>query len=120
MPLSMQQVGMFRCFEGTFIFDTSSSGPSDYIIIPPDVDRISVQLEVLSSCVATVEATCSLFSEVESNTATWKAWDNGNITGGVVSQDATKGPISSLRLRVITPLAGTQAKINVRAQRGNP
>ena len=118
--LSMTQVSSFRCFEGSWTFSTTSTGASDYIIIPPDVDRISAQLKVSSTASAVLEATCSTFSEIEAATAIWKEWDQGASTGDQVLQDATKGPVSAIRLNVKTALAGNNAAVSIRAQRGNP
>jgi hypothetical protein len=120
MPFSMSQINGFRCFEGSFIFSTSSTGVSDYIIVPYDSDRVSVQLAVLSTASVSIEATVSTQAEVEAGTARWKEWDNGAITGGAISQDSTKGPISALRINVKTALAGNNAFVSVRSQRGNP
>lgn len=116
--LELKQIFGFRCYEGDFVFDTSNTGVSDYITIPPDGDRVSVQLSVLSTASVTVEATISSQAAIESDTAIWKAWDNGAITGGATSQDSTKGPVAAIRIIVNTALAGNNAYLSVRVQKG--
>jgi len=118
--LLLKQVGLFRCFEGTFNLSVSATGVSDYIVIPNDVDRVSVQLFVPSTAVGIIQGTISTQEEIEAGTAYWKDWDAGSTTGGTVLQDSTKGPVAALRLNVLTALAANTAKISVRAQRGNP
>lgn len=115
MMLSLKQIGALNCFEGKFMFDTTSTGVSDYIIIPPDVEKTSVQLQVLSTAEVTIEATLSTIEDVTTGTATWLAWDNGYITN-TVSQDATKGPVGAVRIRVKTALAGNNAIVNIKTQ----
>lgn len=118
--LQLQLINGFRCYEGDFVFDTSNTGVSDYIVIPPDGDRISVQLYVISTASVTVQATVSSQSAIESDTAVWKDWDNGAVTGGAVSQDSTKGPVAAIRISVNTALAGNNAVLSVRVQKGSP
>lgn len=116
--LELSQIFGFRCYEGDFIFSTASTGVSDYVIIPPDGDRVSVQLQVLSTASVTVEATISSIASVLSDTAIWKAWDNGAITGGAISQDSTKGPVTAIRILVNTALAGNNAMLSIKVQKG--
>jgi hypothetical protein len=118
--LLLKQVGLFRCFEGTFSLSVAATGTSDYIVIPNDVDRVSVQLQVPSTAVGTIEGTISTQAEIEDGTALWKEWDLGSTTAGTILQDATKGPVAAIRLNVLTALAANTAKVSVRAQRGTP
>lgn len=111
--LTLNQIGALNCFEGVFIFDTTNVGTSDYIIIPPDVDKVSVQLSVISTASVTIEATLSTIDDVSADQAIWLAWDNGYISNST-SQDATKGPVGAIRIRVKTALAGNNAIVNVK------
>lgn len=114
--LELKQVGAFRCFEGTFSFDTTATGASDYVLINPDSDRVSIQLSVLSTAKAGVEATISTENEILADTALWKLWGNGLITGGDVSQDSTNGPVRAIRINVDTAKAGINAYLSVATQ----
>lgn len=114
--MELDRIGAFRCFQGTFNFSTDLSGPSDYIVIPPDAWQISVQLQMLSTAAATIEATVSTYTEIEAGTAVWKAWDNGIVPAGGISQDSTKGPIGAVRVNVTTPAPGDNAVVSIRTQ----
>jgi hypothetical protein len=106
-----------RPADGTYELQTDSTGPSDYIAIPTDTPAVSVQLLVLSTASATVQATVSTLQEVQDGVAHWKDWDEGAITGGAIGQDATKGPITALRLNVLAALPGPNAILSVKLLR---
>jgi hypothetical protein len=114
--LSLTQIGAFRCFEGSFAIDTTNTGASDYVIIEPDAYSVSVQLKVLSTANAALEATCSTIAEVVAGTADWVEWSSGDITGGAVGQDAPMSPITAVRINVKTAKAGNQALLCVKTQ----
>lgn len=114
MPLSLTKTTIARCFEGTFTYDTTTTGGKDYITINPDASRVSVSLKALSTCVATIEYTMSPYSNLAS--ADWVEWNIGSTTGGVIIADSTSGPISAVRINVLTALAGNQVVVNVRTQ----
>lgn len=120
MPLILKEVGAFRCFEGTFLFDTTNTGPGDYIIISPDTERVSVQLTSNGTAACVIEATVSTEAEIKANTATWVAWPTAAISGGSTVQDSTNGPVAAIRLNVSVALAGINAIVSVRTQRNNP
>ena len=114
--LSLTQIGAFRCFEGSFAIDTTSTGASDYVIVNPDAQNVSVQLKVLSTAKAALEATCSTEAEVVAGTADWKEWAIGDVTGGAVEQDTPTSPITAVRINVKTAKAGNQALLCVRTR----
>lgn len=107
-----------RCFDGTFILDTSALGPTDWVTIPLDASRVSAQLKVLSTASVTLETTLGSVAEINADTAYWVEWPEGALTGGAAAQDVTKGPVTAIRLRVMTALAGNNAILNIKAQRG--
>lgn len=107
-----------RCFDGTFILDTSILGPTDWVTIPLDASRVSAQLKVLSTASVTLETTLGSVAEINADEAYWVEWPEGALTGGAVAQDVTKGPVTAIRLNVMTALAGANAILNIKAQRG--
>jgi type II secretory pathway component PulK len=114
--LSLTKIGAFRCFEGIFSLDTTSTGASDYVMINPDAQSVSVQLKVLSTAKAALEATISPTASVLADTADWKEWAAGDITGGAVEQDTPTSPITAVRINVKTTKAGLQAVLCVRTR----
>lgn len=106
-----------RCFGGSFSFDTTTTGATDWIMLNPDASRASVQLKVLSTASVVVEATVSPINSVLNDTADWLEWDNGSITGDKVSQASTKSPATAIRLNVKTALAGNNAFLSIRTER---
>ncbi len=117
--ITMNQIAGFRCFEISLNIDTTNTGYSDYVVIPSDMDRVAVQLFVNSTASVTVQASISTIDELAAGTAKWKDWDNGTITGNIVSQDSTKGPVGAIRTRTDVALAGNNANLSIRAQKGN-
>ena len=118
--IAMVQIGLHRCFEYSTPIDTTVTGPSDYIIVPADMDRTAVQLYVASTASVQVEASISTISQLNDGTAKWLVWDNGPITGNITSQDATKGPVGALRYNVVGALPGVNGSMSIRCQRGTP
>lgn len=114
MPLSLSPTTIPRCFEGAFTFNTTNTGATDYITINPDANTISVSLKALSTCVATIQYTIEPYASLAS--ADWITWDLGSTTGGVTVADTTSGPISAIRVNVLTALAGNQVKVVVKTQ----
>jgi len=116
--LTLRRSGTYGCISQTFSFDTTNLGVSDFILIPADMLATSVQLVVLNSASVTLDATVSTDEEIIAGTAYWKEWDTGALTNGAMGQDAFKGPVGAIRLRVKTALAGENAKLSIRAYRG--
>lgn len=114
--MTLQRIDGLRCFEGTFTFDTTNTGATDYVFLPPDAETASIQLTVLSTASAAVEATISTIAEVEAGQAIWQVWSSGYVTGGNTVQDATKGPVTAIRLDIDTAKAGVNAYLSVRTQ----
>lgn len=114
MPFSLSNTKIPRCFEGSFTYDTTTTGGKDYITINPDAAHISVSLKALSTCVAAIEYTLTPYASLAS--ADWVEWNLGSTTGGVVIADSANGPITAIRPNVLTALAGNQVVINVRTQ----
>lgn len=112
--LTLNRTTINRCFEGIFTYDTTTTGGKDYITINPDASRISVSLKSLSTCVATIEYTITPYANLD--TADWIEWNAGSTTGGVVIADSTSGPITAIRINVLTALAGNQVVVCVKTQ----
>lgn len=118
--MDMTRIEGFRCFDAKLLVDTTATGVSDYIMIPPDIDRGTVQLTVLSTASVKVEGTASSAADVIAGTARWAVWPFGEITGGATVQNTLTGPLSAVRCNTMTAKAGLQATLEVKAQRGNP
>ena len=65
----------------------------DSVIIPTTVKSVAVTLEV-SAGTGKVQATTSLLSEVENDTAVWVDWDAGEVA--VTTQDGV-APVTAIR-----------------------
>ncbi len=114
--LTLTNTALTRCYEGAFSLSTASSGASDYVVINPDAQWVSVQLKVLSTAEAAVQATVSPIANVIAGTADWVTWSKGALTGGSIAQDATTGPVTAVRITVSTTKAGNNAVLAVRTQ----
>jgi hypothetical protein len=97
--LQLDLIGAFRSWQGTFPFSTNIEGYTDYVVLAPDVEKVSVQVSCDHLCNVMVQATLNSVEEIEAGTAIWKDWTLGKLSGPGVLQDATTGPITAVRCK---------------------
>jgi len=83
---------------------------SDYVLIPSEVNSISVTVSFTGGATGYVEATTDIIDKVVAETATWLIWNQGEVS--VTTQDSAYPPSA---IRAIQSGAGTM-KMSVRAQ----
>jgi len=107
VPLNTQDA-IKRAFELTE--ELSAPGNGDWILVPDEVQNISVTAQGAGGATARVETTTSSYADVLDDVAVAVIWANGEVT------DATSDsafPCTAIRL--VQTGAGT-AKLSVRAQ----
>src|SRR6056297_3278798 len=73
--------------------ELSSSGNGDSIIVPVNIQNISVSLKA-ASAEGKVQYTMSTISEIEAGSALWHDWDSGAVTSNT---DEFIKPVSAIR-----------------------
>lgn len=102
--------------ELTITVPTTATGGQDVYYIPPQSDvGVGITFTVLSTCIATVQATTDTIANIVAGTALWVNLPApfANVTTGSTVQGGIVYSISALRVYVNTALAGNQATIAI-------
>lgn len=90
--------------------DLSAAGTSDYVLIPSDVNNVTVTVSFTGGAEGYIEATTDKIEKVLVGTAVWITWTQGQVSSD--TQDSAYPPTA---LRAVQVGAGTM-HTSVRAQ----
>src|SRR5690554_1747154 len=78
-----------------FHSETVTDATSDPLVLP-SLERDNVAVAVTPGTSARVEYSLSSYADIEADTATWHAWDDGDVTSATTS--AIDARVTALRL----------------------